>query len=100
MQSGMYAARAIFQNLKNGSALTEYDRLVNASYVVADLYRTRNMRLAFRDGSYLGGIQEGLMTLAGDSFPVGKHKIHADADLPRRLSPGVRPGPAETSTGV
>src|SRR5712692_5641174 len=100
MQSGMYAARAIFQNLKNGSALTEYDRLVNASYVVADLYRTRNMRLAFRDGFYLGGIQAGLMTLTGGRFPGGKYKMHADADVPRRLSPGLRPGPAETSTGV
>jgi electron-transferring-flavoprotein dehydrogenase len=100
MQSGMYAARAIFQNLKNGSALTEYDRLVNASYVAADLYRTRNMRLAFRDGFYLGGIQAGLMTLTGGRFPGGKYKMHADADVPRRLSRGLRPGSAETSTGV
>src|SRR5712664_613321 len=61
VQSGMYAARAIFQNLKNGSALTEYDRLVNASYVARDLHRTRNMRLAFRDGFYLGGFQAALM---------------------------------------
>src|SRR5216117_4106998 len=28
MQSGIYAARAIFQNLKNGAALSEYERLV------------------------------------------------------------------------
>src|SRR5213594_2317533 len=54
MQSGIYAARAIFQNLKSGAALSEYDRLVNVSYVAADLNRTRNMRLAFRDGFYLG----------------------------------------------
>jgi electron-transferring-flavoprotein dehydrogenase len=57
MQSGIYAARAIFQNLKTEAALSEYDRLVNASYIATDLYRTRNMRLAFRDGFYLGGIQ-------------------------------------------
>src|SRR5437868_12664845 len=48
MHSGMYAARAIFQNLKHGAALAEYDRLVNGSYIASDLYRTRNMRLAFR----------------------------------------------------
>jgi len=86
MQSGMYAARAIFQNLKTGTGLAEYDRLVNASYIAADLYRTRNMRLAFRDGFYLGGIQAALMTLTGGRFPNGEYRIHADAEVPRRVS--------------
>ena len=85
MQSGIYAGRAIFQNLKNGTTLTEYDRLVNASYIARDLYRTRNMRLAFRDGFYLGGLQAGLMTLTGGRFPGGKYEMHADADVPRTL---------------
>jgi electron-transferring-flavoprotein dehydrogenase len=100
MQSGMYAARAIFQNLKNGSALTEYDRSVSMSYVTADLYRTRNMRLAFRDGFYLGGIQAALMTLTGGRFPNRKYRMHADAEVARWPSPGLRPGSAETSTGI
>jgi len=99
IQSGVYAARAIFQNLKAGTALTEYDRLVNASFIAADLYRTRNMRLAFRDGFYLGGLQAGLMSLTGGRFPGGKYWMHADADVPR-LSPGLRPGSAETPGGV
>src|SRR5256886_5126859 len=85
MQSGIYAGRAILQNLKNGTKLTEYDRLVNASYIARDLYRTRNMRLAFRDGFYLGGLQAGLMTLTGGRFPGGKNEMHADADVPRTL---------------
>jgi electron-transferring-flavoprotein dehydrogenase len=88
MQSGIYAARAIFQSLKGGDTsagrLAEYDRLVNASYVVHDLYRTRNMRLAFKDGFYAGGIKAGLMTLTGGRFPGGKIAMHADADAPRR----------------
>jgi electron-transferring-flavoprotein dehydrogenase len=100
MQSGIYAARAIFQNLKTGAGLSEYDRLVNASYIAGDLYRTRNMRLAFRDGFYLGGIQAALMTLTGGRFPNGRYRMHADADVPRRFSPGSRPGSAETSIGV
>ncbi len=100
MHSGIYAARAIFQNFKNGAALSEYDRLVDASYIVSDLYRTRNMRLAFRDGFYLGGLQAGLMTLTGGRFPGGRYKMHADADVPRRLSPGLRPGAGGTSNGV
>ncbi|HKC41093.1 MAG TPA: 4Fe-4S dicluster domain-containing protein, partial [Gemmatimonadales bacterium] len=100
MHSGLYAARAIFQNLKNGAALSEYDRLVDASYIARDLYRTRNMRLAFRDGFYLGGIQAALMTLTGGRFPNGKYRMHADVEVARRLSPGLRPGSAETPVGV
>src|SRR5213083_2188585 len=96
IQSGIYAARAIFQNLKTGTALTEYDRVVNASFIAADLYRTRNMRLAFRDGFYLGGLQAGLMTLTGGRFPGGRYQMHADADVPRTVSPG----PGESPIGV
>lgn len=100
MQSGIFAARAIFQNLKSGAALSEYDRLVNASYIATDLYRTRNMRLAFRDGFYLGGIQAALMTLTGGRFPNRKYRMQKDAEVPRLVSPGLRPGSATTSLGV
>jgi electron-transferring-flavoprotein dehydrogenase len=88
IQSGIYAARAIFQSLKDGDTsagrLAEYDRLLNASYVVHDLYRTRNMRLAFKSGFYAGGIKASLMTLTGGRFPGGRIMMHADADAPRR----------------
>ncbi len=87
MQSGMFAARAIFQALKRGdtsrTALAEYDRLVDGSFIREDLYRTRNMRLAFRDGFYLGGIKAGLMTLTGGRFPGRRIAMHADAKAPR-----------------
>src|SRR6266566_4734156 len=94
MQSGIFAARAIFQNLKSGAALAAYDRQVDGSYVRADLYRTRNMRLAFRDGFYLGGLQAGLMTLTGGRFPGGTYRMHVDVEVARRSSPGLRPGSA------
>jgi electron-transferring-flavoprotein dehydrogenase len=88
IQSGIYAARAIFQGLKGGDTsagrLAEYDRLLNASYVVHDLYRTRNMRLAFKSGFYAGGIKASLMTVTGGRFPGGRITMHADADAPRR----------------
>jgi len=93
MQSGMYAARAIFQNLKSGAALSEYDRLVNASYIASDLHRTRNMRLAFRDGFYRGGIQAALMALTGGRFPGGKYRMHADAEVERRMTAGAVENP-------
>jgi electron-transferring-flavoprotein dehydrogenase len=89
MQTGIYAARAAFEALRgddvSAAALSGYDRAVRESYVRDDLYRRRNMRLAFRDGFYLGGVKAGLMTLTGGRFPGGKIEMHADALAPRRV---------------
>src|SRR6266513_318354 len=96
MQSGMLAARAILTSLKSDDTsagrLAEYDRLVKASFIMRDLYRTRNMRLAFKDGFYAGGVKAALMTVTGGRFPGGKIAMESDADTPRRLTPGLRPG--------
>jgi electron-transferring-flavoprotein dehydrogenase len=93
MQSGIYAARALFQALKQGdvsaSALAPYDRMVNESYIVQDLYARRNMRLAFKDGFYIGGIKAGLMTLTGGRFPGGRIAMEPDAAVPRRKEPAA-----------
>ncbi len=90
MQSGMYAARAAFAALKandvSAAALGAYDRMVDDSYIVADLYRTRNMRLAFKDGLYAGGVKAGLMTITGGRFPGGKIDMPEDAATPRRVT--------------
>jgi electron-transferring-flavoprotein dehydrogenase len=96
MQSGIFAARAIFAGLaaRDASAarLAEYDRLVKESFIMKDLYRTRNMRLAFRDGFYVGGVKAALMTLTGGRFPGGKIAMRRDADVERSLTPGASPG--------
>src|SRR5437773_7142290 len=96
MQSGMLAARAIHAGLKHGDAsaarLAEYDRLVNASVIMKDLHRTRNMRLAFKDGFYAGGVKAALMTVTGGRFPGRKIAMERDAETPRWLTPGLRPG--------
>jgi electron-transferring-flavoprotein dehydrogenase len=87
MQSGVYAARAAFQALKSGdpsaTTLGAYDRMVNESYIVRDMRKTRNVRLAFRDGFVLGGAKAGLMTVTGGAFPGGKITMHADAEAER-----------------
>lgn len=91
MQSGIYAARAAFATLKSGSpadGLASYDRMVNESYLKDDLYRTRNMRLAFKDGFVLGGMKAGLMTVTGGRFPGGEIKMQRDAEVPRTINPG------------
>jgi electron-transferring-flavoprotein dehydrogenase len=88
MQSGIYAARAIFAGLAAGDtgavALAEYDRLVDASFIMRDLYRTRNMRLAFKGGLYAGALKAGLMTLTGGRFPGRRIAVEPDAAVPRR----------------
>lgn len=91
MQSGMFAARAAFDALKRGDVsaggLAEYDRQLEASYVLADMHRTRNMRLAFKNGLYLGGVKAGLMTLTGGRFPGGMIAMDEDARTARTTGP-------------
>jgi electron-transferring-flavoprotein dehydrogenase len=89
MQSGMYAARAMFPALRaddpSAGRLAAYDRMVDESFIMADLYRTRNMRLAFTDGFYRGGLKAGLMTLTGGRFPGRRIPMEPDAAVPRRV---------------
>jgi electron-transferring-flavoprotein dehydrogenase len=89
MQSGIYAARAIFAALKandvSGARLGAYDEMVSGSYVVADMKRTRNMRLAFKSGFWLGGVKAGLMSVTGGAFPGGKIAVEEDAAEPKEV---------------
>jgi electron-transferring-flavoprotein dehydrogenase len=94
MQSGIYAARAVFAALEandtSAAVLSAYDRAVDGSYIASDLRKTRNMRLAFKDGLFVGGARAGLMTLTGGRFPGSRIAMHADAEVPREDA-GVRP---------
>ncbi|HEU5357876.1 MAG TPA: electron-transfer flavoprotein:ubiquinone oxidoreductase [Gemmatimonadales bacterium] len=88
MQTGMYAARAAFGALDAGAtaaALGAYDRMVRESYVVADMHRTRNMRLAFKDGFLVGAAKAGLMTVTGGRIPGGRIAMHADAEAEKAV---------------
>ncbi|HEX3927504.1 MAG TPA: NAD(P)/FAD-dependent oxidoreductase, partial [Gemmatimonadales bacterium] len=88
MESGMLAATAIAGALAApGGAdlrlLEAYDHAVRQSRIMRDLYTTRNMRLAFKDGFVTGAIKAGLMTLTGGSFPGGRIDMPKDAETPR-----------------
>ena len=92
MQSGILAARTIFKALQKGdtspAALSEYDGLVNASFIRNDLYERRNMRLAFQKGGlYVGGIKATLMTLTHGALPGRKIDSEPDAQAPREVAP-------------
>jgi electron-transferring-flavoprotein dehydrogenase len=102
MMSGILAARAIFQALKkddtSSQGLKEYDDLVKGSFIRSDLYRTRNMRLAFKSGFVLGGIKAGLMSLTGGTFPGGKIDVESDAAEPRQITPSPEFSPEKGLT--
>ncbi len=91
MQSGMFAARAIFDALKKDdvcdNTMARYDALVNASYITSDLKERRNMRLVFQKGGlYMGGIKASLMTLTKGSFPGGQIHSESDAEAPKEVT--------------
>lgn len=102
MQSGMYAARAAFAALKandvSAARLKAYDTMVNDSYIASDLFKTRNMRLAFKDGFYAGGIKAGLMTLTGGKLFGSRISMHEDAERERTAAPGTPFTPDGTLT--
>jgi electron-transferring-flavoprotein dehydrogenase len=92
MQSGMFAARAAFAALKKGdtsaATLRQYDDMVNGSFISNDLYRRRNMRLAFqKHGFFVGGMLASMMTVTGGRFPGGKIDSEPDAHVPRTSAP-------------
>ena len=90
VQSGIYAARAIFAALKandvSAAKLSDYDRAVRESYVVKDLHKNRNMRLAFKSGFFMGGVKASLMTLTGGRFPGGRIAVEEDAAEAKQVS--------------
>jgi electron-transferring-flavoprotein dehydrogenase len=89
MFSGIYAARAAFQALKGGvpdrSALSAYDRMVRDSAISSDLYRSRNMRLAFKHGFYSGGIRSAAAIVTRGRWPGKRIAVEEDASEPKAV---------------
>jgi electron-transferring-flavoprotein dehydrogenase len=90
VQSGIFAARAIFEALKrddtSAAGLAGYDALVRDSYIGKDLYATRNMRLAFKSGLFGGSLKAALMTATKGVLFGGRMSVLADADEPREVT--------------
>ena len=90
MWSGIYAARATFEALKaddpTGTMLGEYDRLIRDSQIAADLYRRRNMRLAFKGGFKTGAVKSALAVATGGRVPGGRISAEEDAAEPREIT--------------
>lgn len=95
MQSGILAARQIFEALKKGDvsadALAGYTAAVDRSFIMKDLKERRNMRLAFKGGFVAGGAKAGLMTLTKGAL-LGGH-IATEEDAAEKKSLGAAPEP-------
>lgn len=95
VQSGMLAARAIFKALKAGdtseAGLKSYTESVDQSFIVSDMYKSRNIRLAFKSGFVGGSVKAGLMTLTGGKFPGGRIPSEEDAAESRTFGPSEAP---------
>jgi electron-transferring-flavoprotein dehydrogenase len=103
VQSGILAAHAIFKALKQGdvsaSSLSAYDDAVRSSFIVKDLHERRNMRLAFKDGFYAGGVKSALMSVSGGRLFGGRIPMEPDAAAPRHAgsAPPAVSGPLTIS---
>jgi electron-transferring-flavoprotein dehydrogenase len=95
VQSGILAARSIFLALKtddtSAARLADYDQQVNRSFILKDLHRTRNMRLAFKDGFYRGGMKTALMTVTRGRFPGRRIEMESDAAVEKRAGGSAQP---------
>ena len=86
IHSGIYAAEAIFEQLKTGGTdFSAYEARVKDSLIARDLYTARNMRQPFDRGFFTGGAIANLMVATGGSFPGGRWPNRPDVDAPMQV---------------
>ncbi len=86
IHSGMYAAEAIFEQLKGGGTdFSAYDKRVDDSLIGKELYRSRNMKQPFSKGFFVGGAITNAMVISGGRIPGGRWSNHRDADSPMAI---------------
>ena len=94
MHSGMYAAEAIVESLKQDSVNFEtYERRVKDSIIEKDLWQSRNMRQPLSRGLIFGGIMGSLMVATKGAFPGGHWKNEPDAEVPVEIDGAARKYP-------
>ncbi len=91
VQSGIFAARTVFQAIKksdtSAAGLADYDALIRDSFIGRDLYRTRNMRLAFKAGFFGGGLKAAVMAATRGIVFGSRIPVVPDAEEPRDVVP-------------
>src|SRR3954465_4934264 len=94
MHSGMYAAEAIVEALKQDSVNFEnYERKVKGPLIEKDLWQSRNMRQPLSKGLIFGGIMGSLMVATKGAFPGGHWKNEPDAEVPVEIDGAAKKYP-------
>ncbi|UCF19146.1 MAG: 4Fe-4S dicluster domain-containing protein [Gemmatimonadota bacterium] len=97
VQSGVFAARTVFRALErsdtSAAGLADYDALIRDSFIGQDLYRTRNMRLAFKAGFFGGGLKAALMAATRGVVFGSRIPVPSDAEEPRDVVPPLQFNP-------
>ena len=76
IQSGMLAAEAIYDHLKDGAPLEKYEKAIANSSTGKELWEVRNTRQPFQKGFMRGGPVVGLSTAVKGLLPPGRLKWH------------------------
>lgn len=91
IESGILAARAAAAAIRSGdtsaASLAAYDRTLRDSFILADLHRTRAMRLGFTRGFLPGVLTAALATATGGRLPARRFPLHPDDAVERRIAP-------------
>jgi len=82
IQSGIYAAEAIYANLVTGEPLTAYEERVEESFIGTELFEVRNTRQPFAKGLVKGGPLVNLMIATKGRFPGGRWELHPSDEQP------------------
>jgi len=90
IESGMMAAKAIFEALRSGDFSAEglgtFDRLFRESAAREELYRVRNFHQGFRGGRLAGLFNAGLLMVTGGSGLGDKTGVAKDHTHMKKLS--------------
>ncbi|MFN8174087.1 MAG: electron-transfer flavoprotein:ubiquinone oxidoreductase [Solirubrobacteraceae bacterium] len=82
IQSGIYAAEAIYAQLTGRGELEAYEQRVEDSFIGSDLFEVRNTRQPFAKGLIKGGPLVNLMIATKGRFPGGRWELHRNDAQP------------------
>jgi electron-transferring-flavoprotein dehydrogenase len=76
VKSGQLAGEAIYEHLKNGTSLEQYETAVERSSIGTELWEVRNTRQPFQKGFLRGGPAVNLGLMTKGRLPAGRLKWH------------------------
>ncbi len=82
IKSGILAAEAIYNSLKNGETLESYEQAVEESSIGQELYQVRNVRQPLQKGFVKGAPLSGASIMSKGKVPRGRLEWHRGDAVP------------------